>query len=148
MWNLGSFVGNQACVSCTKRQILNPWTTREVPTCFLFKWGNLLSQHLFWKCFLNFIYLFIFGCAGSSLLLGLCSSCSELGVLSSYDVQASHCSGFSCCEARARGLNGLQQLWLEGSTAQASIATAHGLGCSEACGVFPDQGWNPHLLRW
>ena len=25
---------------------------------------------------------------------------------------------------------------------------AHGLGCSEACGIFPDQGWNPCLLHW
>ena len=25
---------------------------------------------------------------------------------------------------------------------------AHGLGCSEACGIFPDQGLNPRLLRW
>ena len=25
---------------------------------------------------------------------------------------------------------------------------AHGLGCPEACGIFPDQGSNPCLLRW
>ena len=25
---------------------------------------------------------------------------------------------------------------------------AHGLGCSEACGIFPDQGSNPRLLHW
>ena len=25
---------------------------------------------------------------------------------------------------------------------------AHGLGCSEACGVFPDQGTNSRLLHW
>ena len=24
----------------------------------------------------------------------------------------------------------------------------HGLSCSEACGVFPDQGSNPRLLHW
>ena len=34
------------------------------------------------------IYLFIFGCAGSSLLHRLFSSCGE---------QTAHCSGFSCC---------------------------------------------------
>ena len=39
------------------------------------------------------IYLFfIFGCGGSSLLLGLFSSCGA---------QASYCSGFSCWVARA-----------------------------------------------
>ena len=31
----------------------------------------------------NFIYLFIFGCAGSLLLRGLFSGCSERGLLSS-----------------------------------------------------------------
>ena len=25
---------------------------------------------------------------------------------------------------------------------------AHGLSCSEACGIFPDQGLNPRLLHW
>ena len=40
--------------------------------------------------------VFIFGCAGSLLLCGLFSSCREWGPLSSCDVQASHCDGFSC----------------------------------------------------
>ena len=31
------------------------------------------------------------------------SSCSEQGLLSSGNVQASHCGGFSCCEAHALG---------------------------------------------
>ena len=51
--------------------------------------------------FLTFIYVLIFGCAGSSLLLGLFSSCREWGLLSSCCVQASHCSGLSCCGAQA-----------------------------------------------
>ena len=42
------------------------------------------------------IILFIFGCAGSSLLRGLFSSCGEEGLLSSCGVQVSRCSGFSC----------------------------------------------------
>ena len=29
-----------------------------------------------------------------------------------------------------------------------SIVVTHGLSCSEACGVFPDQGLNPCLLNW
>ena len=29
-----------------------------------------------------------------------------------------------------------------------SVAVAHGLRGPEACGIFPDQGWNPCLLRW
>ena len=47
--------------------------------------------------FFKFIYLFVFGCTGSSLLCGLFSSCGERGLLSSCSVQASHYSGFSCC---------------------------------------------------
>ena len=47
-----------------------------------------------------FIYLFIFGCAGSSLLQGLFFSCGERGLLSSRGVQASRCSGFSRVEHR------------------------------------------------
>ena len=53
----------------------------------------------------NVIYLFI-GCAGSLLLLGLFSGCSE-GGHSLVVVQASSCSGFSCCGAQALGLQGL-----------------------------------------
>ena len=43
-----------------------------------------------------FMYSFIFGCAGSLLLCGLFSSCSEQGLVSSCGARASHCSGFSC----------------------------------------------------
>ena len=50
-------------------------------------------------------------------------------------VQASHCSGFSCCRARALGT------W-------ASVVVARGLSCSTACGIFPDQGLNPCPLHW
>ena len=30
----------------------------------------------------------------------------------------------------------------------ASLAVDFGLGCRTACGIFPDQGWNPCTLRW
>ena len=50
--------------------------------------------------FFHNLFLFIFGCAGSSLLL---SSSGERGLLSSSGARASHCSGFSCCEAWALG---------------------------------------------
>ena len=29
-----------------------------------------------------------------------------------------------------------------------SVVGAPRLGCSTACGIFPTQGWNPHLLHW
>ena len=43
-----------------------------------------------------FIYLFVFGCAGSSLLHGLFSSCGQQGLLSSWSMQASYRADFSC----------------------------------------------------
>ena len=49
-------------------------------------------------------FVLIFGCAGSSWLRGLFSSCRERGLLLDVCV-ASHCSGFSC-GARALGRTG------------------------------------------
>ena len=37
--------------------------------------------------------------------------------------------------------HGLQQLWL-------AAFRAHRLSCFSACGIFPDQGLNPHPLHW
>ena len=50
--------------------------------------------------FYLFLYLFIFGCAGSSLLHGLLLSCS---------VWVSHCGGFSYCGAQALGCVGFSR---------------------------------------
>ena len=47
-----------------------------------------------------FIYI-IFGCARSSLLCGLFSSCGKQRLLSSCSAWASRCSGFSRCRAQA-----------------------------------------------
>ena len=73
----------------------------------------------------NFIYLF--GCAGSSRLLRLFSNCGEQKLLSGCGVQASHCSGFSCCETQT---------------------LKHRLRGSKARGIFLDQGLTPCLLHW
>ena len=54
--------------------------------------------------FLKKAILFMFGCAGSSLPLGLFSGCGERGLLSSRGVQASHCAGLSCCRVWPLGL--------------------------------------------
>ena len=47
---------------------------------------------------------------------------------------------------------------LQGTQASAVVAPGlhstglevvpHRLSCSTACGIFPDQGWNLHLLHW
>ena len=46
--------------------------------------------------------------------------------------------GFSCCRTWALGV------WASVARAQ----QAHGLSCSVACGIFPDQGSNPCPLHW
>ena len=51
----------------------------------------------------SFFFPSVFGRVGSLLLRGLFSSCGELVLLSSCGVQASHCSGFSCCGAWVLG---------------------------------------------
>ena len=56
--------------------------------------------------FQKIIYLFAFGCVGSSLLCGLFSSCSDQGLLSSCCVWTSHCSDFSCFGTQALGQAG------------------------------------------
>ena len=50
---------------------------------------------------------------------------------------------------------GLQQLWHVCSAvvdhrlqSTGSVVVAHGLSCSAACGIFPDQGSNPCPLHW
>ena len=65
---------------------------------FIFKFAFFFLK----KNFLyNFVYLFIFGCPVSLLLLKLFSSCGEQELLSTCGMQASHCGGYSCCGARA-----------------------------------------------
>ena len=55
---------------------------------------NLIYSREHFIYFLIFICLFIFGCAGSSLLCRLFFSCVEQGIVSSYGAWASHCGGF------------------------------------------------------
>ena len=99
---------------------------------------NGFNIHYYYHSFLKkMIYWFIFGCAGSSLLHGLFSSCGERGLLSS--VLASHCHGFSCCRPQILGRMSFSSY---GSWAveTGSAATAHKFSCSMACGDFPRSG--------
>ena len=89
--------------------------------------------------------LFTLGCAGSLLPCGFFSSCGEQGLLSSCGAWVSHGDGLSVDH------------WLKGAWASVvmvpglpstgSIAMAHELSCSTACGIFLDQGLNPCLLH-
>ena len=93
-------------------------------------WRHDRSRADFVYCFLymyNFIYLFIFGSTGSLLLHSLFSSCGA---------QALGHMGFSSCGSR------VLELRLEPGL------VVHGLSCSMACGIFPNQGSNPCLLNW
>ena len=53
---------------------------------------------------------------------------------SSCGAWASHCGGLSC--------------WVQALGSRASVVVEHGLCCSAACGIFPDQGSNPCPLNW
>ena len=87
-----------------------------------------------WHSFKTFLLLKkFFSHAGSWLLLWLLSSCGKRGLLSSCDVQASHCSDF--CRAQAPGYT-------------ASVVVVHGLSCSVACGILLDQGLKARPLHW
>ena len=86
------------------------------------------------------MFLSIFGCAGSFLLRGLFYSCSEQGYSSAVHrfllVMASLVA---------------EHEWALGSMGFGtcgSLALEHGVSCSVACGIFPDQGLNLCLLHW
>ena len=86
---------------------------------------------------------------GLQQLQHACSLVAARG-LSSCGMQALEFAGLSSCGMWAQQLwcagsraCGLQQLWHTGS-----VVVAHGLSCSVACGIFPDQGQNPCPLHW
>ena len=96
--------------------------------------GPCLQLHLFF--FFNFIYLFIY--------LRLCWIFVSVRGLSLVAASGGHsssrCAGLS--------LSWPLLLWSTGSRRAGSVIVAHGPSCSEACGIFPDQGSNPCSLRW
>ena len=113
--------------------------------------GNLFF--FFLNKFIYFIYLFL-------AALGLCccvrafSSCGERGLLF-VAVHRLLIAVASLVAEHGLQAHGLQQLWHMGSAVVArgpqsagSVVVAHGLSCSAACGIFPDQGSNPCPLHW
>ena len=73
------------------------------------------------KIFIHFWLCWVFAAP-----FGLFSSCGNQGLLSSCGAWSSHCNGFSCCGAWTLGI------WV-------SVLVAHGLSCSAACGILPNQ---------
>ena len=91
---------------------------------------------LFLDCELLFkkFCLFIFGCAGSSLLHAGYSLVAARGLL---NVVA------SLVEGHRLEVQALQWPQLIGS-----VVVAYRLSCSAACEIFPNQGLNPCPLHW
>ena len=80
------------------------------------------------------IYLFIYGCVGSSFL---CEGFSL--VVASRGHSSSQCAGLS--------LSRPLLLWSTGSRCAGSVIVAHGPSCYVAHGILPDQGSNPCPLH-
>ena len=78
-----------------------------------------------------FLFFLIFGCSGPYCCTGF--SLWRAGLLSRRG--AAHRGGFSCFGARALGLAG-------------SIVVTHGLSCSVAREIFPDEGSGLCPLHW
>ena len=94
----------------------------------------LLFHRLSFFFFKYFIYLFIYGCVGSSFLCEGFLQLRQVGATLHRGAQASHYRGLS--------------LQSTGSRRAGSVAVAHGPSRSAACGIFPDKGWNPCPLHW
>ena len=101
-------------------------------------WGNL--------------FIFFLAALGPCCFSWTFSSCSDVGLVSvvvpSFSLRWS-----SCCRAQALGTQisvvaapGSEvaeqaHFWVTGTRARAQpVVAAHKLSCSEACGIFPDQG--------
>ena len=100
-------------------------------------------------CLYIFKLLFIFGCAGSLLLLRRLSLVLVSGATLCFHAWSSHCSGFSCCGAWALGVQasavvacGLMWLGITGS-----VTVVPGLSYFESYGMFPNQESNHSLLH-
>ena len=93
----------------------------------------LTTEHIL---FYLFIYLFIY--------LWLCWVFVSVRGLSLVAASGGHSS------SQCAGLSLWRSLLLRstGSRRSGSVAVAHGLSCSAACGIFPAQGSNPCPLHW
>ena len=98
----------------------------------------------------NFYEVFhIYACAGFLLLQGLFSSCSKQGLLWLQRVGLLWllCAGLSCGRAQALGYSGFSGFGSQLQSTGLQVVVLE-LSCPSACGIFLDQGWNPHLLPW
>ena len=85
----------------------------------------------FWLCWVFFVTLWLSLVAVSTG----CSLAAAHGLLTAVASLVSE-HGLQVC-----GLSWAHRL-------QRSVAVAHGISCSKACGIFPDQESNPCILHW
>ena len=104
-------------------------------------------------CLLSFLNVdvFTFGCAGSSLLRSLLSSCGELGLLHSVVCEllvagASLVAELRLWATQASVLEGCGSVAVPGLWSTDAVVVAHRLRCAAACGVFPYQ--RSCIPRW
>ena len=86
--------------------------------------------------FYKFIYLFIY--------FWLCWVFVSVRGPSPVAESGGHSSSRCACLSLSRPL----LLRSTGSRRAGSVVVAHGLSCSAACGILPDQGSNPRPLHW
>ena len=67
----------------------------------VFYYYSVVNLCVYFNEYLLFFIIWFIGCAGSSLLCGLFSSCSKWGLLSICGMLPSHYGGFCCCGAGA-----------------------------------------------
>ena len=107
-----------------------------------------ISLHVFWTItlalILSYFYLFFLIFFKFIYLFMTCWVFVSVQGLSLVAASGGHSS------SRCAGLSLSRPLLLRstGSRRAGSVIVAHGLSCSAACGIFPDQGSNPCPLHW
>ena len=124
-------------------QSLNHWTTREVRSN-LVSYPVAILETLFWMRYHLFFFFNLFYFILFIYFLWLCWVFVFVRGLSLVVASGGHSS------SRCMGLSLSRPLLLRstGSRRAGSVVVAHGRSCSEACGIFPDQGSNPCPLHW
>ena len=104
----------------------------------------LYSKHAFLKCICFYICILFFFFFYKFIYLWLCWVFVSVRGLSPVAASGGHSS------SRCAGLSLSWPLLFRstGSRRAGSVVVAHGLSCSAACGIFPDQGSNPCPLHW
>ena len=115
-----------------------------VPCCSYF-FILLLRMTIFKK---NYLFILLFGCAGSSLLYSLFSSCVERGLLPSCGAWASHHGEWAQVDHRLKDTRA-SAVVAPGLYSAGSIVVVHGLSYSAACRTLLDQGSNLYCVgKW